>query len=75
MPDGSTGAVVNEVDPSGSAARSGLQAGDVILEVNRQQISSAAQASRALQGVESGRSAFFLIWRRGQEIFVTARKE
>jgi serine protease Do len=75
MPDGSTGVVVTDVDPAGSAARSGLQVGDVILEVNRQQVSSAAQASRELQRVESGRSAFFLIWRRGQEIFVTARKE
>jgi serine protease Do len=75
MPDGSTGAVVSDVDPGGAAARAGLQAGDVILEVNRQQVSGAAQASRELQRVESGRAAFFLIWRRGQEIFITARKE
>jgi serine protease Do len=75
MPDGTTGVVISDVDPTGSAARAGLQAGDVILEVNRQPTTSAAQASRELQRVESGRAAFFLIWRRGQEIFVTARKE
>ncbi len=75
MPPGSTGAVITDVDPNGSAARALLQPGDVILEVNRKAVASAADASRELQKVQSGRSAFFLIWRRGQEIFVTAKKE
>jgi serine protease Do len=75
LPAGTSGAVVTDVDPNGSAARALLQPGDVILEVNRKPVASAAEASRALQQVESGRSAFFLIWRRGQEIFVTAKKE
>ncbi len=75
MPAGSSGAVITDVDPNGTAARSQLQPGDVILEVNRKPVASAADASRELQKVQTGRSAFFLIWRRGQEIFVTARKE
>jgi serine protease Do len=75
MPAGSTGAVITDVDPNGSAARALLQPGDVILEVNRKPVANAADTSRELQKVTSGRSAFFLIWRRGQEIFVTAKKE
>ena len=36
---------------------------------------SAAEASRLLARVPSGGRAYFLVWRRGQEIFVTVRKE
>ena len=35
VPQDTTGAVVTDVDPSGSAARSGLRPGDLILKVNR----------------------------------------
>src|SRR5690606_6884615 len=51
VPAGTTGALVMEVDPSGSAARGGVQRGDVILEVNRKRVSSAAEAVRELQSV------------------------
>ncbi len=55
LPAGTTGAVVMEVDPSGTAARSGLAEGDVILRVNRQKVDvggrgesqAAARANRA----------------------------
>jgi S1-C subfamily serine protease len=46
----------------------------VILEVNRVPVASAAEASRELQKVRAGGTAFFLIWRNNQEIFVTVRK-
>ena len=71
------GAVVTDIDPDGAAAhaRQPLAAGDVILQVNRQDVHNAAEASRALQAVERGRSAALLIWRNGQRIFLTIRKE
>ena len=70
------GAVVTDVDPDGAAAqaRQPLAAGDVILQVNRQDVHNAAEASRALQAVPRGRSAMLLIWRGGQRIFLTIRK-
>jgi serine protease Do len=75
VPAGTTGALVTDVDPSGSAARSGLRPGDLILKVNRVDVDGAAAANRELQKVRSGGTAFLLIWRQNQEIFVTIRKE
>jgi serine protease Do len=74
MPSGQTGAVVTAVDPSGPSAGA-LRQGDVILAVNGQEISSAADAGRELQSVQSGRIARILVWRGDGEVFVTVRKE
>jgi serine protease Do len=70
------GALVTDVDPDGPAAqaRQPLSAGDVILQVNRQDVRSASEASRLLQAVPAGRSAMLLIWRGGQRIFMTIPK-
>ena len=75
VPAGTNGAVVMEVDPVGTAARAGLHEGDVILQVNRRVVESAADASKLLQQVRSGGTALMLIWRQNQEIFLTVRKE
>ena len=75
VPAGTSGAVVMEVDPAGTAARSGLREGDVVLQVNRRAVESAADASRVLQEVRSGGTALMLIWRQNNEIFLTVRKE
>jgi serine protease Do len=75
MPSGSSGALVTDVDETGPAARADVRPGDVVLEVNRRPVSSAADASQELQRVASGRTAFLLVWRQGQEIFLTIRKD
>jgi serine protease Do len=75
VPQGTTGALVVDVDPSGSAVRSGLRPGDLILKVNRVDVDGAPAANRELQKVPSGGTAFLLIWRQNQEIFVTVRKD
>ena len=70
-----TGAVVTDVDPDSPAARV-LQPGDVILQVNRaSRWRTANEASAALRAVPSGRAVGMLIMRRGQEQFVTVRKQ
>jgi serine protease Do len=75
---GTKGAVITDVDQESPAARS-LQAGDVILQVNRQPVSSASEASQLLRAVPSGRTVGMLIMRRGasgsSEQFVTVRKQ
>jgi len=50
LPDGSKGAVITEVLPGSRAAKAGLRAEDVILEVNRKPITSAGEAATALKG-------------------------
>ncbi|HKY21565.1 MAG TPA: Do family serine endopeptidase [Vicinamibacterales bacterium] len=74
LPAGTRGAVITEVDPDSPAARV-LQPGDVILRVNRQVVTGANDASAALRSVASGRAVALLILRRGQELFVTVRKQ
>ncbi|HXE79611.1 MAG TPA: Do family serine endopeptidase [Vicinamibacterales bacterium] len=81
VPPGTTGALVTDVDPAGTAARAGIRPGNVILEVNRKPVSSAAEARRLLQEVASGETAFLLVWqagpqgRGGTERFLTVPKE
>jgi serine protease Do len=75
LPAGTTGALITDVDPSGTAARAGLQPGDVILQVNRRKVESAGEARTELQKIKSGGATMLLIWRRNQEIFVTLKKD
>jgi serine protease Do len=71
LPRNAGGAMVSDVDREGPAFNAGVQPGDVILEVNRQKITSVSQATRELQKVPSGQPVFLLIWREGQHIFIT----
>lgn len=69
---GTQGVVIETVDPAGPAAAAGLARGDVIQEVNRQPIRSAADLSAAID--KSGdRPALLLIIRRGNPAYVTVR--
>jgi len=74
LPSGQTGAVITDVEPDGPGAGR-LQAGDVILSVNRHTVSNATEAARALQQVQSGRIAQILVWRGSGEVFVTVKKD
>ena len=81
VPAGTSGTLVTDVDPGGTAARAGLRPGNVILEVNRRPVSSPAEVRRMLQEVPSGGTAFLLVWqagpqgRPGTERFLTVPKE
>jgi hypothetical protein len=43
--------------------------------VNHRQVSSANEAARELQKVESGHLAQLIVWRGGNETFVTVKKD
>jgi S1-C subfamily serine protease len=66
------GVVVTETDPAGAGAAAGLQPGDVIVEINHQQVRSTADAEAAL-GKDGDRPILLLINRRGQALFVAVR--
>jgi serine protease Do len=74
LPSGRTGAVIADVDADGPSAGA-LRAGDVIVSVNRKTVSTAADAARELQKVESGHIAQLLVWRGDGEVFVTVKKD
>lgn len=68
----SEGMVVTDVDQSGPAAEAGIDEGDVILEINRRPVNSAADVSSALSGL-GDRPVLLLISRKGQTLFLTVR--
>jgi serine protease Do len=72
LPRNTTGLLVESVDPSGPAAEAGIQSGDVIIEVNRQTVRSAADLQSAMKKSGS-QPALLLVNRGGHTIFVTVR--
>ena len=69
---GTHGIVVTDVDPSGPAAEAGIEANDVILQVNRQPVNNAAEFRAALQRSGS-QPALLLVSRSGQDLFLAVR--
>lgn len=63
------GAVITEVEPSSAAAKAGLRPGDVILEINRQPVTS-AQDAVALSEKAEGKKTLLRLYSRGTTIFV-----
>jgi serine protease Do len=71
VPAGRGGAVVRDVEPGSKAARGGLTAGDVILDVNRAPVRSAADVVAALRKAPANSTVLVLVWREGRELFLT----
>jgi serine protease Do len=69
------GVLVSDVEQGSPAFRAGLVRGDIITRVNRQPVRTPQDASRALNAVPSGGTAFLLVLRNGQEQFFTVRKD
>jgi serine protease Do len=63
------GAVVEQVQPGSAADNAGLQRGDVIVQVNRQPMQSAADVQKALSAVPKGQDALVLVWSNGGNTF------
>jgi len=63
------GAVVEQVQPGSSADNAGLQRGDVIVEVNRHPVQTAADVQKALSAVPKGQDALVLVWSNGGSTF------
>ena len=74
LPANAGGAIVSDVDRNSPAAKGGVFPGDVILEVNRQKVANVSQVNRELQKVPNGGVAFLLVWREGNNQFVTMTK-
>jgi Do/DeqQ family serine protease len=66
------GMIVTAIDADGSAAEAGIARGDIILEINRQPVSSSEAVQSALQSA-AGKPVLLLISRRGQTIYLTVR--
>lgn len=70
LSDTTKGLVVSEVEQGGAAAAKGVAVGDVILEINKQEVSTLEDAQAAIE--KSGNNpVLLLLSRRGQTIFLT----
>lgn len=63
------GAVIERVQPGSSADDAGLRSGDIIVEVNRHPVQSAADVQQQLGGIPKGKDALVLVWSRGGSTF------
>ncbi len=63
------GAVITDVQPGSSADNAGLQQGDIILEVNRHKVDSAADVREALKSIPQGQDALLLVFSNGGNSF------
>jgi serine protease Do len=66
------GAVVTELTPTGPAARAGVMAGDVILQVDRRPVENAADLEAKLEA--AGESTLLLVQRRDTALFVAVKR-
>jgi serine protease Do len=64
--------VVQQVKPGSPADKAGLQAGDVIVGVGTQKVTSVAEAARAIHTAISGKdhAVALRVMRDGQAVFV-----
>jgi len=66
-----TGALISSVDPNGAAAKAGLQAGDVILKVNGQELAQSTDLPIEVAQMKPGVKATLDVWRDGKTREVT----
>src|SRR6185295_10349453 len=66
------GVMVSRLDPSGSAAEAGIRQGDLIQEVNRQPVKTAAEFTAAIQR-SGAKPALVLVKRRNAVIYMTLK--
>jgi len=69
VPSNVKGAVVTNVVPGSPADNAGLSRGDVIVEVDRQQVNSASDAQHDLTSIPQGKDALLLVWANGGSTF------
>ena len=72
LPRNTQGLVVEDVDPDGRAADGGIEPGDIIEEVNRQQVQTVDELRAAVKKSPE-RPLLLLVNREGRGLFVTVR--
>jgi serine protease Do len=69
VPNNVQGAVVGSVQPGSPADDAGLSRGEVIEQVNRKPVKSAAEVKNALSSIPQGQDALVLVWSNGGSTF------
>ena len=66
-----SGVVVTEVEPGGRAEEAGIQAGDVIQEVNRRPVKDLSDYNAALSNLKKGSTLLLLLKRGGKGLYAS----
>jgi serine protease Do len=61
VPPTTKGAIIVDVAPDSPAAEAGLEAGDVVAELNKQPVASAADYRKVVKGLKKGDSALLRV--------------
>jgi serine protease Do len=69
------GVLVSYVKPGGPAGQAGIRTGDLIVEVNRQQVTSLKDYERIISAVEPGEAIVVLRIRNGNSLYVVIEPE
>ena len=70
-----TGILVVDIDPDGSAAKSKIQKMDIIKEVRGSKVNSIKEYQAAIEGVKKGQTILFLIQRDSKPLYVAVDVE
>ena len=75
LDDNAKGVVVTEVDPGSSAAEKGLSAGDVIVEVDQEEVTSPSEIAQKIEQARKGgyRVVTLLVYNQGDFRWVAVR--
>jgi serine protease Do len=73
VPANTKGVVVTSVNPASPAGSAGVQSGDVILELNRQPVTSVAELKRLSSKLSKSDGALLLISRQGSRLFLAIK--
>jgi PDZ domain-containing secreted protein len=67
------GVLIRDVAPQGPAAQAGIRAGDYILSIDEEDVSSPQELTSHIEQLEPGKQVKITIWRQGREQNMTAR--
>lgn len=72
LPEGSSGAIITDLDAKGPAADKGLQNGDLIQSVNQVPVKSADEVMKAIAAAKADKreAALLMVDRQGQKSFI-----
>jgi serine protease Do len=73
--EGEKGVVVLKVDPASRLFEAGIRAGDVILQINQQNVPTLQEYKKAAAKIKAGERILLLVRRKGQDLFVTIKPE
>jgi serine protease Do len=69
------GVLITGVDPSGAGAEAGLRRGDLIKEIDRQNVETTEDYRKILEEAKKGESVLFLIKRGTRTFYITLAPE